>query len=381
MKQFKPILLAFAYCVAAIPLLAGPAASALSGKEEPRTENSIFDKIWGLGKLYKDDSNPLIEEFDFTGRYQGDYFNVYSRRGDKSEWETRRFRFGAEAYLFERHIVLKATIESDPNNDILYNRFTDLNIRWQTGDAFNVTVGKIEPRFGYDREFSDRFHLVFERGFFDDQLYTRNDYAAAATVDGKIGNLGYLVGVFSDDVNREFGNFRGGYSYLGEINYDFSKALTAEKAFWVFDYLHNETNSRSNTFTRFDEAFASYFDFKKGSFGLVAQVNFGHAGDNVWGFMLMPIFDVTKRMQVVARYQLGLASEDNGIATLNHEFKTVGKFTGDTYHTGYLGVNYYIYSHKLKLMTGLQYESLAGGIGPKAGNNGWTAISGIRLYW
>jgi hypothetical protein len=68
--------------------------------------SATFDNIWSAGTLYKDNSNPILEEFDFIGRYQMDYFNVDSDKGDKDYTEIRRFRLGADAFFFDRHAAL-----------------------------------------------------------------------------------------------------------------------------------------------------------------------------------------------------------------------------------------------------------------------------------
>ena len=53
-----------------------------------------FDKLWGLATLYKDDTNPILEEFKLRGRYQGQYWNIDDDNGSQSNWEDRRSRFG-----------------------------------------------------------------------------------------------------------------------------------------------------------------------------------------------------------------------------------------------------------------------------------------------
>ena len=43
-------------------------------------EKSALDKLWDLPVLYKNDKNPIIEELDFTGRFQLDWFGVDSNK-------------------------------------------------------------------------------------------------------------------------------------------------------------------------------------------------------------------------------------------------------------------------------------------------------------
>ncbi|MDB6138848.1 MAG: Phosphate-selective porin [Verrucomicrobiaceae bacterium] len=387
------------FSLAALCLIFSVAAQAgtapfSSGKNVDTTiapeQPSLFDKIWAVPVLYKNNENPVIEEFDLTGRFQLDYFNIDSNKGDNDFTEIRRFRLGVDTYWADRFIQVKATVDTALRNfnadEVFYNRMTDLFIQFHFNDAFNLRVGKFEPHFGYDREFSDNTQKFFERSVFDDQVFnnTGNDYVTGAAVSGKIGNWGYQAAIFSDQVDKEFGQFNGGQSYLAEISYDFSKALQSDKALWVLDYMHMDNNAKSNVFNTMQNAAATYFDYQKGKFGLVSQLGYGNGIDSkgdIYEFMIMPTYLITKQLEFVVRYQLGLASQDNGITTLNRQEKTIGKFTGDAYNAGYVGLNYYLYGQKLKLMVGEQFAELRGGTGANAGYQGWTTLAGLRLFF
>ena len=47
---------------------------------------------------------------------------------------------------------------------------------------------------------------------------------------------------------------------------------------------------------------------------------------------------------------------------------------GNTYVSTYLGLNYYIHGHKLKLMNGIEYSDMGGG-----DYDGYTLMSGLRF--
>ncbi len=354
-------------------------------------QDSVFDKIWGLATLYKNDSNPIIEELDFTGRVQLDYFNVDSDKGKNEFFELRRFRLGLDSWFAERHFELKATVDttlrSYHKDSIFYNRMTDLFANIHINDAVNIRVGKFEPHFGYDREFSDNQQKFFERSFYDDNVFnnTGNDYLSGISVLGKVGNWGYQVAAFSLQVDKEFGKFNGGEAYLAEISYDFKKSLSADKALWALDYLHTDLNSHSNVFNTMKNAAATYFDYQKGRFCFVTQLGYGNGisskGD-IYSLMLMPSYYIIEnKLELVTRYQLGLADKSDGITTINRQESTVGKFTGDTMNSGYVGLNYYVYGQKLKFMLGEQYDDLTGGKAKSAGYNGWTTLAGLRIFW
>ena len=102
---------------------------------------------------------------------------------------------------------------------------------------------------------------------------------------------------------------------------------------------------------------------------------------DVYGIQLMPGYKLTDKLEFVLRYQLGLATESNGIATLNRQQKTIGIFTGDTYNACYAGLDYYLYGQKFKLMFGEEFAWLSGGTGASAGYSGWTTLVGFRLFF
>jgi len=64
-----------------LPLICTLAAStAFAGTAEVNKtetkEQAVLDKLWDLPVIYKNDENPIIEEFDFTGRFQFDWFGI-----------------------------------------------------------------------------------------------------------------------------------------------------------------------------------------------------------------------------------------------------------------------------------------------------------------
>ena len=383
------LLLALGFATAQAGAPAVTTDTAKGGNPVQPKEESVYDKIWNLAKIYKNDNNPVIEEFDLIGRFQFDFFNVSSDRGHTNFWEIRRFRLGEDAFFFNRHLEIKAELDTNLRSykadEVFYNRFTNLYAKFYINDAVNLRLGKFEPHYGYDREFTDNLQKFFERGFYDDQIIGSKDYVSGAELSGKIGNWGYLAAIYSTNVDKEFGQFNGGQAYHAEINYDFSKAWGADKALWVLDYMHMDgKNKNTNVFTNAKNVAATYIDYQKGKFSFVGQLGYdnqiGGKGD-IYQAMVMPGYMITDKLEVIFRYQLGLASKDNGITTLGRQQTTVGKFTGDTYNAGYIGLNYYLYGQKLKFMLGEEYANLRGGTGPVAGYSGWTTWAGFRLFF
>ena len=54
---------------------------------------------------------------------------------------------------------------------------------------------------------------------------------------------------------------------------------------------------------------------------------------------------------------------------------------GDEYHEIYLGLNKYLYGHKLKWQTGIQYASMDDSANDGGQYDGWGITTGLRASW
>ena len=350
------------------------------------TEESGFDKIWSLATLYKSTENPVIQKLAFTGRYHGQYGWLDSDQGDYDDWENRRFRLGLNAQLFQ-DFELKAEMFGDLNSGgDFYEGFTEVFVAWKPDDAFNLTLGKQKPRFSLDWTMSSREILTFERNIVINNFGI--DYETGVAASGKVGNFSYFTGVFNNDTGRpgnesEFGDLGGGFSYVASASYDLKDSTGMDKAVLRADFLHSEHDSEDELLTKFDNGFAASFSIKEGALGLNTEAIYGE-GDkgDVWGIYVTPAYDITKKLQVVARYTYAHSGDDILRAQSRYERKAdlSDSGNGGRYNAGYLGLNYFIYGHKLKLMTGVEYSKLDGG--SDGGDfEGVTALAGVRIFW
>ena len=104
----------------------------------------------------------------------------------------------------------------------------------------------------------------------------------------------------------------------------------------------------------------------------------------LFGLVIMPYFDITEKLQGVLRYHYAASDGPDGIRSRSRYERAAiddgGGTRGDSYHSIYAGLNYYIYDHKLKLMTGLEYANLDG-VDSDSDYDGWTYLAGVRLYY
>ncbi len=381
--------------------IAGPAAPAPTGKGPAPvvSEKDWCKDLWELATLYKSDTNPIIQEIALTGRYQGQYEVVDSDGGDAHGWDHRRFRTGIKLKVFH-DFELKFEEFGDLNKNDYYSGFTEAYVAYKPNDKINVIVGKQKPKFSLDWSTSSREILTIERNIMINNLGI--EYETGISVGGKDGNWSYFAGAFNNDVREtsvddmEFGELDGGWSYIASVGYDLKEQFGTEKAVLRGDWIHMEHDADDDLLTRFDDAFAVSLNVKQGQWGVITEFLYAkgdddirHSGD-MWGIYVMPSYDITKKLQVVARYTHASSGDDalraqnryergtDGIIH-NSPYSTDGGY-GESYDAGYLGLNYYICGHKLKLMTGFEYASMDGGEGG-GDYDGWTWTSGLRMYF
>lgn len=349
-------------------------------------EPSIYDKLWSLATLYKNDGNSFIQEFKLRGRYHGQYHWLDSDQGDDDGWEDRRTRLGIEGKLFDKKVEFRAEFQSADEFDPFYQLLTDVYLKWKPSEAFNLTVGKQKPQVGaYDWLPSTNAQPTFERSQIFNQL--RVERVPGVVADGKIGHWTYQTGIYSNQVDREFGQFDGGFSFSAGIGYDLKHALNTEKADLRFDWLHSENEANDTLLNRYQDIFSTTLWLKEGRWSLVTEAFAGTGGSgrdgDVIGFFILPTYElIPKKLQLVGRYTFSAGDgADAVIAQARYEraaLELTGGGRGDQYQAGHLGLQYFIYGDKLKLLAGAEYSHLNGG-GNGGDYDGWTALTGIRF--
>jgi phosphate-selective porin OprO/OprP len=364
----------------------GGTASAAASKaavEPAKTDTSVFDDIWKLATLYKNDQNPFLQELKLRGRYHGQYHWLDSDQGNDNGWEDRRSRFGIDAKLFDKKIELRIDAQSSDGFDPFYNGLVDAYIKWKPSDAFSLTLGRQKPQIGYyDFLQSTNAQPTFERSAIFNNL--RVDRAVGAVAEGKLGKWSWQAGAYSNDIDKEFGGFDGGVSFGAGIGYDFKEALGLDKAEWRFDYLHSDIEPADLVLSKYEDLFSTTFWVKEGRWSGVAEAFYGAgAAPDIFGFFLQPTYDlIPKKLQLVARYTFATGDGADSVTAQSRYERTAPDITGsgrgETYHAAYVGAQYFIYGDKLKVLAGAEYADLDGG-GNGGDFNGWTFLTGVRL--
>ncbi|RPJ32776.1 MAG: hypothetical protein EHM17_12495, partial [Verrucomicrobiaceae bacterium] len=157
--------------LAALPIQAHAQSEDDFSSSTEFVEPSAFDKIWGYATLYKNDLNPILQEFKLRGRYQGQYWDVDADQGSQSDWEDRRSRFGFDAKLFDKEVEVRADFQSNDGFEDFYDGLVDAYVRWKPKSWLSITAGKTKPLIGqYDWLESTNTQPTFERSQIFNQL-------------------------------------------------------------------------------------------------------------------------------------------------------------------------------------------------------------------
>jgi phosphate-selective porin OprO/OprP len=382
---------AFAALSSRFALAAPVGVLTLPESEKGKTfETDVAARDYGV--LYSDKTNPIIERFSLTGEFQSQWADGSSNQGSfgtrdynsNNRWgdiDVRRWRTGFESTWFD-HFKLWGTIDINPNWNPFYKDIYELALTYSPSDQFTVGAGKIKARY-FTQEFNTRSRelIVFEQSLLTNLLVPQQ--LTGVWVNGKAGNWQYAVAAYAGDYENEFSQFDAGEVTQVSLGYDFASALNADKALVKLDYQNSTSSRNSDGPGRFSNAFSLNSTFLKGRFygytDFLGGIGQGKQGD-VWGAVLTPTyFLIPNKLQAVLRYQY--AHGDNDGLKLQSRYEALApeiastKGAGSDYNAVYLGLNYYIFRHNLKLMGGAEYNNMTGG--PKD-YSGWTALLGIR---
>jgi phosphate-selective porin OprO/OprP len=365
-------------------LVAGSSVAGAQDSTQRDKPPSKYDQVWKFAEWYEDDSNPVVQQVSFTGRFQQDYATVDADEGNLSEWNVRRMRLGPRIKLF-RTFTLHGEIELNPQEaDPLYVRFTDLYVQWSRNPRLAVTVGKHGVPFTADGSTSSKELVTIDRSNLSNNIWFPQEYMPGVSVSGKTAPWVYRAGVYSAGAaNRELGEFNGGAFTLGVLGYDFAKSLGVKEALLTVNYVYQHPDA-DNTFTRqLDHVVSLNFRYETARWGVRSDVS-GASGflgqSDLWGIMAMPFVNATDKLQFVGRYTFLDSRDPHGIRLATYESGVVTR-RGDRYDDLYVGANYYFYGHKLKLQSGVQMADMTDRTNEGGVYSGVSWITGLRIGW
>lgn len=420
-----------------LPAIAGTEPASASVMETPTsnatgllvgklTGDTAWDRAWSAATLYKNDDNPVLQLFQLTGRLQlqsiygqaggGDSFNTsdYKDAGnDEVVWgndvEARRARIGFKSKFYQKW-KLDASFNIDVDGQdgrggdtTFYKSFQEGGLTYAPSDQFNLSIGKKQVRFSRDQEISSTEIVTFERSVASNILTPGELTGVWSFGKGIGGAWQYEAGLYSNARVAEFAQpDDGGVLAIGKIGYDFAEQTGLESCVTTFTYMHNsepgykdgkiDPNFSFNESPRFSDSIALTNDLSQGRFGLITEMMYGFgftgsadqgkakptdiAQSDLFALTVTPSYFIADGLQAVYRFQMICAADPNGIRVPSRYDRLAAgdDESGNTYLAHYLGLNYYIYSHKLKLMAGVEYAQMGGG-----SYDGFTFLSGLRM--
>lgn len=409
------------------------------------TGESAWDRAWSGFTLYKDENNQILQEFSLQGRLQVQYADGHSDNGhfdiedyknaggkDEAVWgdhlEARRAYFGFKSkwfqnWKFEGQIDVDTDAIDGQGGHTLYKDIYDLYLTYAPSDALNISVGKQEIKLTREQEISSKEILTFERSLVTNMLHPGNLTGMWVNGKGIQEHWLYEAGIYGNDQVREFSSFDGGVLMIGKVGYDYSAQSGFDTAVASFRYMHNtepgyksmETEKNANyaapTTPAFTDSLCLSNEITQGRFGLTTDIMYGfgyqgkaeQAGVNkdinqtdVFGISIIPSYFIADGLQLVGRVQWATSGDVDpkiGATPATSNLALPGRYekyapgaipNGDSYTSFYLGLNYYIYGHKLKIMNGIEYSMMDGGIANPAKHqtasyDGYTFYSGLRF--
>lgn len=341
-------------------------------------------RIFDLTTFYKGEKDDFLQSLAVVGRINVDA--VFFHEAPEREFNAllwRRIYNGFEA-KFRDGVTLHAEAEFDYNEqDPLYSRLTEVYLGWSPSKALDLKVGKQSASFTLDGKTSSRMLLRPERSLSSFNLWFTDNFHSGIAAAGTAGGWVYNAGLFSSSGGNEFGDFDAGFFGLLSIGRDVGKQVGLDKALIAMDYVHNRPDA-GNLGTRSLANIVSLNGrFEQGNFGVWTDLTWGDGyfgqGD-LFGFELMPFYNLTKKVQVVASYNYVKSDDPNGVRLGRYE-NALETGRSDEAHEFFGGVNCYVCGHKLKWQNGLEYTTASDEANDGGQYNGWGYTSAFRMYW
>lgn len=373
MLRMKDIFALLIAC-AALPL---GAQTQPAGSGRPAAEPSLKERYEDLGLVFQDKQAKGLQELWVLGRYHGHYHDTSGVDRSESAFESRRVRLGFQARMYD-HLTLHAQAISGSDFEPAYNGFTELWARWEFDPALQLTVGQQKHRFTHDRNVSSRYISFMERSMFTNM--TGLDYTPAVTLSGRVGKADYYAGVFSNLAERDmwdsFTELHSGWSALAALTYDLGHLGGADSVAFYGSLLHSEAKAGATNLTRFDDAASAALIVTEGPVAIVTEVTAGFGGSkgDAIGLNLQPSIFLTDKLELVSRYQLASASMTGGLRSQRRYESVAGLPNGEHYQATYLGLNYYVAGHRLKLLTGVEHARMNN-------QDAFTVFAGVRMFF
>lgn len=356
-------------------------------------ENSWADTLKSMGKVYSDKNDPNVQEVKFFGRLhqQWNYSDGESAGSDFSGNgdELRRLRAGVSVKFLDGYKFLaRANFEKGGfrNTSLGYSSFDELYLDYSKDGLFgfdkaSIGYGRYKVAFGGEERISSKKIKTVERSNINNRFGSLRP--TGFVLNGEKNDVNYTIGIYSTESDSE--TLAG---WDDGIAFQFGAEFAAAEGTVATDFIYSDDSANDQSVFDFDWATSITYTRTFGDVEVLTNLTYGNEGsEDVYGFVVIPSFYINEKLEATFRYQYGHSTDMTGVAKSSSSRGLrrvarndgVGTGSGDVNHTLYAGLSYYIEEHYVKVMTGVEYESIDGA--PGLGVEGFTFWAAFRSYF
>ncbi|NCF12054.1 MAG: hypothetical protein GWP68_01540 [Verrucomicrobiaceae bacterium] len=246
---------------------------------------------------------------------------------------------------------------------------------------------------GHESHTSSKKIKTVERSPLSNKIY--DERWTGVKVQLERGDWEGIIGYFSQDDKKErdaWGSLDQGSAFY------LSSAWKLDSGKLLFDFFHmSDDEEADSAMNDYNWAASLAYETEIGNWDLMVNVVYGDNGDseyysnpdqqgNFYGLVIMPsTYLIDDKLEFVARYVYQASEEDQGIKTNSRYFQSADDIDGvgnvdrgDSYHSIYAGLNYYLCGNNSKVQVGAEYETLDTTDGDANNTTLWAAY---RMYF
>jgi len=299
---------------------------------------------------------------------------------DYSTFEIRRLRIGTAGELYQnlKFDFRMNLLPEGANLDSAAMTYTGL-------EGMDISVGKTRAVVGMEVGTSSTDIITVERS------YAANFFDAGKSVGiwggGDAGPVSLFLGAFNGENENDNvldSDNDSHFLYNARVGLELDEYLPDDVSAGIFfDTAQNQDNDNDEAY-QFEQSYSLGAQVEVGAFGLMGNLLWGTLTEDdadVTGFVVMPWFYVTPKLQIVGQFDLldsdtpgtiGVQSRYLGRAAIDDAKGDSSADSGDYWQSWYLGANYYISGNNLKVMGGLAYSTLE--------DDGADQVEAVTLY-
>jgi len=355
------------------------------------------------GKVHSDPDHPWLQELKFFGRFHWNQAWINGEAGGKDFWyhnrgEIRRFWMGTQMSIFDAfrvHYLMQLQNDRTPASGprkVGYQSAFAAYLEWDLHKSFanlgggNWTVGygkRCLPLAEEDCD-SSKFMPTVERSAISNRLFILTSGGSSplgAWVKHSAGPWRSFFGMYSTDTAADWGNWDDGLAWVAQVERNMTAEFGTDSAMISAAVYYNDTTRGDDMLSGgVNWAASAWTVIEEGPWTFRANLIFAEADSTnalqdgaIWGFVGTVQRElIADKLEAVARYHYQGAQNPQGIqmysryariagSARNEAIPTLATGRGDEQHALYLGLNWKICSHNIKLMSGVEWERLSSG--------------------